>query len=474
MEKAALIERLVRLAATPIKGTPKGLMNLRTPEQLGHLQQAVGGAIKGVTEPVKARVGKVLSKLPGGGVLQRGANAVIDNPEILPMQAIPGSTLLTPGYLKAKRGLEGLIDRVAPTKTAFATSQYSGPLNPDIRSGASVLPPFKAPNLRSALQKNSGAVTPKVGPAFGDLTKAGAVDNLNEWWAKKGGPHLARGGSHSAFKKLMQDEGVPSKWQDQLMGAAKKRYPGGSLTGRFKAVAAKAAPHVAPIAIPAAIAGGVYLHDRLKKRKEKTAAGAPTRGNFMQASDIPAFKWPRLDQAIQKNGGNAEVMEGKSSEPKKNVGPVASASINDNPVLENTSKYAGYIKLEGDAVIETDKNGKSLGKGPLPEKGGRVSLKEKDSDSFGGYYSYSPNDFKKSKYAEVDIPALVAELSKQAAFTTPAGQLAKTQSIGAPKATAPPGPSIADIAKPKGAKFGIGIPGAFKGGIGGDAGVSLK
>jgi hypothetical protein len=46
---------------------------------------------------------------------------------------------------------------------------------------------------------------------------------------------------------------------------------------------------------------------------------------------------------------------------------------------------------------------------------------------------------------------------------TPAGRLASTRSVGAPKVTAPPGPSIAEVAKPKGRGFGGPIPGAKKG-----------
>jgi hypothetical protein len=69
-----------------------------------------------------------------------------------------------------------------------------------------------------------------------------------------------------------------------------------------------------------------------------------------------------------------------------------------------------------------------------------------------------------------DIPAFRAPIlsravQKHANVSSPRGQLSKTQHVGAPKVTAPPGPSIADIAKPKGEHFGIGIPGAFKGKI---------
>lgn len=48
---------------------------------------------------------------------------------------------------------------------------------------------------------------------------------------------------------------------------------------------------------------------------------------------------------------------------------------------------------------------------------------------------------------------------------TPAGRLAQTREIGAPKISAPPGPSIASVSKPKGPKFGGPIAGAKKGTI---------
>lgn len=167
----------------------------------------------------------------------------------------------------------------------------------------------------------------------------------------------------------------------------------------------------------------------------KEGAGAPTRGGFMMASDIPAFRPPRLDQAIQKNSGDAPPQ--------------------DNPKLLTSDKYAMRVKLEGDALIEVDAKGKSLGKGPLKEKG---------ADMLPDGVTFNSGDFKRSKYAMsiATMGALVDLMKTGGVGITPAGQLAKTQSVGAPKVTAPPGPSIADIAKPKGAKFGIGIPGAFK------------
>lgn len=208
----------------------------------------------------------------------------------------------------------------------------------------------------------------------------------------------------------------------------------------------------------------------------KIAASAPTRGNFMQASDIPSFRAPQLGAAIQKTG-DLEA-------PDANAGPVPGAlkKNNEEPEKEKNSdalpsfatyspgdfrpanlnaKHAGHFKLEGDAIIETNKNGKSLGKGNV--------LKEKDA---GGDMSMAFDPAPGTKRAMLamttqELSQYVMGMRKQAvAGLTPASQLEKSTSIGAPKVSAPPGPSIADQVKPRGKAFGIGMPGAFKGTIG--------
>lgn len=118
LEKTALLERLVRLGATPIKGTPQLLMKSRSPGELHALQNAVeSGWNHHVTDPILRAVEKPLSKLPAGK-LQRGmrgiAHSIAEDPigmgtvSALP---IPGASLL---YHGAKKGLERVIDRFAP------------------------------------------------------------------------------------------------------------------------------------------------------------------------------------------------------------------------------------------------------------------------------------------------------------------------------------------------------------------------
>jgi len=68
-DKQALLERLVRLGATDIPGTPRLLMRHRSPEELGQLQQGVTDAISKVKEPLRAK---------GTGVVERLANKLPD------------------------------------------------------------------------------------------------------------------------------------------------------------------------------------------------------------------------------------------------------------------------------------------------------------------------------------------------------------------------------------------------------------
>jgi hypothetical protein len=115
LEKIALLERVVRLGATPIKGTPKLFMKSRSPQELKVLQEAVSaGWDKRVTDPIMRVAEKGLKKLPKGRaerVARKGARLVAEDP-------LGGAvTIAAPGgsvYPFAKKGLERLIDRLSP------------------------------------------------------------------------------------------------------------------------------------------------------------------------------------------------------------------------------------------------------------------------------------------------------------------------------------------------------------------------
>jgi hypothetical protein len=131
-------------------------------------------------------------------------------------------------------------------------------------------------------------------------------------------------------------------------------------------------------------------------------------------------------------------------------------------------------------------------KGQLAKKAERAGKaieagKEKDGDLLMNYEgSYDPGSFRVSQYSgplsygSLVLPSLLSqtpdqplnvtvERKKQAASLIPAvtnsvkSKLTLAQKVGQPKLTNPAGPSIADIAKPRG--FGLPLPGALKGTI---------
>jgi hypothetical protein len=651
MDKNALLERLVRLGATDIPGTPRAIMRQRSPEELAQLQQNVGGLFKRYEEPAKEWVGKKLNvPAAGGGALgwlkrraQSGANLLIENPETLPMQPVP-VPFLTPAYLGVKKGLEALIDKVAPVpKIAFATSQYSTPLNPVIESGASYQPGFRSPQLRRGIQKNSGETTMPLSEKYAALDEKEkdlfrrAVRMHAEFDRRSGGgedvaeamrANVERIG-HLKKKKVDDAYKIPG-WVHDLGGKPPPPPPprASASSGSYwnprwdrsvyqppspPAPPAhwyspgskfwRAAPVVAPIALPLAFVGAGaladYIGDRRQKKKEeaarqqqqqgvKAAASAPTRGNFMMASDLPPFRSPQLRVGVQKEGdmlpdgvtyGPSDFKKSKyafmdESNPylrKALIGalggmvagglggvghelfrptpriPVSTWAQALDDVAPDTFYEAGKAldpsaAKAREAVVSrvgrVARKGRDLsveGMGPhdrvtatgrhivvsvlRPEVsvGGRLAplvlhadrregtpaellARARQEAAIGGKYAMPTEDLEAyvawlRKEADVSpavtwsgatgvphrqesdlppfrTPRLDRGIQKQG--MTPASQLEKSTHIGAPRASAPPGPSIKDIAKPKGAHFGTGIAGAFKNGIGGTAPVGLK
>lgn len=133
-EKRALIERLMRLAATDVEKlpgvervvtkTPRLFMKHRTPEELGELQHGVESYLTQKKAPFITAAHNAIGKLPGPlqhptaqNALKRVGETVINNPELLAFELspLPGSgSILAPAWVGAKRGLERAIDRVAP------------------------------------------------------------------------------------------------------------------------------------------------------------------------------------------------------------------------------------------------------------------------------------------------------------------------------------------------------------------------
>lgn len=118
MEKRALIERLIRLAATDVPKTPRLLMKHRSPGQLKALQEGVESfSKKNVTDPIMRVAEKGITKLPAGklqNAVRSGAQMVAKDPIGAVATApipIPG---VQPAYFAGKKLLERGIDKAFP------------------------------------------------------------------------------------------------------------------------------------------------------------------------------------------------------------------------------------------------------------------------------------------------------------------------------------------------------------------------
>jgi hypothetical protein len=113
--KLALVERLARLAATDIPGTPRLFMRHRSPKELADIQKAVTRGVRRVEAPLERKLHKATAKLPKPlkKTVRKAVKMVIRNPEQLPLQPVPVPGI-SPATLAIKKGLEYGIDRFAP------------------------------------------------------------------------------------------------------------------------------------------------------------------------------------------------------------------------------------------------------------------------------------------------------------------------------------------------------------------------
>ena len=123
--KQALAERLIRLGATDIPGTPRLVMRHRDPKELAGLQQYVTDAWERKAAPLKQKVTNFSQKVPtdfGKNIVRGIGHTAIDNPDAALAAAVP-FPFVSAAYLAGKKGLEHMIDRVAPLqKAAFLSS----------------------------------------------------------------------------------------------------------------------------------------------------------------------------------------------------------------------------------------------------------------------------------------------------------------------------------------------------------------
>lgn len=95
----------------------------------------------------------------------------------------------------AAPGLRSMVTNVA-RKLAFATSEYSGPMNPVILSHASQIPPFRVPSLKAPLEKkavDAGWIAQKLHSAVEGMRAAGKSPQEMLARASKFDQHVAKG-----------------------------------------------------------------------------------------------------------------------------------------------------------------------------------------------------------------------------------------------------------------------------------------
>lgn len=111
--KTALIEKLVRLGATDIPGTPRLLMRHRSPTELHQLERTTSRLFRRYEAPLERRLHKATAGMSATPkkVLRAGGRLLIRNPEQIALQPIPVPGI-SPLALGAKRGLEHAIDKL--------------------------------------------------------------------------------------------------------------------------------------------------------------------------------------------------------------------------------------------------------------------------------------------------------------------------------------------------------------------------
>ena len=228
---------------------------------------------------------------------------------------------------------------------------------------------------------------------------------------------------------------------------------------------------------PEELARAEALVNEAKKSwwRRKTAAGAPTRGNFMMASDVPPFKVPSLRAPIEKNSDMLDTYY------PYGPGDFKPARLTGRPkTAAREPRKDGYEHYYGDVVGDIYRNPKlapigavlgGLGGASLAQLGGSSLRNTALAAAIGAGVTGGVGYLARKVYEKHNVDG--SERRKIAGLS-PMQSATHAKTIGAPKISAPPGPSIADIAKPRGPGMGVGIAGAFKGSIGGTAGVSQK
>lgn len=227
--------------------------------------------------------------------------------------------------------------------------------------------------------------------------------------------------------------------------------------------------------------------DRLQQLEDRK----PTVGQALRYGALGAVAGPTISASADLIRGNKPFKPAEVSGAPISHGRLRSAA---GSALAGalTSGAIPLLRYQTDrgAEIRTLKRFLKEHQAAPPEKTAKAKdepKKEKDADSAMDFAaSYDPGSFRTSQYSGPlsygpwILPSLLppgedqpldvtVERKKQAASLvpsitgTPKAKLTTAQKIGQPKMTSPSGPSIADVAKPRG--YGLPQPGALKGTI---------
>ena len=223
----------------------------------------------------------------------------------------------------------------------------------------------------------------------------------------------------------------------------------------------KAMPYITRGGVGLGLAGATY---ESKEHPELAGAVAGATGAGLAGTAMSHALSKTPEKAVEALPGLTELGSTVMHEiPKKQVKQIYQRYLTRRVPLMAAGGAAGYMGVkklrealhggegEKQAFATSEYSGPLGPAGPLPTDY-IPPFKRPNLNKVAG--PPSPED--KAKLA-----GLLDELTKlNGVPTTPAGRLAKAKTVGAPKVTAPPGPSIAEIAKPVG--YGLPQPGATK------------
>lgn len=303
-------------------------------------------------------------------------------------------------------------------KGAFATSAYSANIGYPTSPQKSQMPGFRMPSLRGAVQQVPQSI--KVG-----FKLQGEMDHQ--------GLDIAIENRKGSVRKGVDKDGKP--WRTVM------RHPYGYIRGTKGADGEEVDAYVGP---KKDATHAYVVHQR--KEDGKT-----------YDEDKVMLGFTSLDAA-------REAYLKHYNDPKF-LGPIKSVPMERFKALMESGKKLTKIS-EAPNLIDAfnrafdryyEEAGKKIAAG-APTRGGFLMSSEMPGFRAPSLKSaiQTPPQSIVTKFA-----AAVEKLGSSA--TTPAGMLAKSKAVGLPKVTAPPGPSIAQVAKPVG--FGTPKPGALKNSI---------